>query len=334
MRRALPLLALVHGCGVGSGAEGEAPFGGPYSLSCVPNVFFEDLDGDGFGVGTRGVPGSSCRPPAHHAERNGDCDDRSSGVHPNAAEICDGRDNDCDGLVDDADPEVVGRTRWARDADGDGYGTDELVAEACEAPAHTASVLGDCDDANSGAHPGIAEDTTDGFDNNCDGLVDVRGLLTGTWSRADGGGGWAGEGECAEEWVVEATWRPMVCPDCDLSFWVSDDEHEWTGSGRRACRLPEAAFGIGALADEAGELYLVFIFEQESGSSYYSYYGYYGYSEDIPIEPYYLQRFPEVPVAWDGTTLAFEWGPSGVPASLDDGRFEPADAEVFGATVE
>ncbi|MBI4817286.1 MAG: putative metal-binding motif-containing protein [Deltaproteobacteria bacterium] len=31
----------------------------------------------------------------------GDCDDRFSAVKPGAAEVCDGSDNDCNGLVDE-----------------------------------------------------------------------------------------------------------------------------------------------------------------------------------------------------------------------------------------
>ncbi|MDB4985154.1 MAG: hypothetical protein JWN04_332 [Myxococcaceae bacterium] len=47
----------------------------------------DDLDGDGF---------------AANGMESGDCDDTSSTVHPGAAELCDERDNDCDGFVDEA----------------------------------------------------------------------------------------------------------------------------------------------------------------------------------------------------------------------------------------
>ncbi|MSP61884.1 MAG: hypothetical protein EXR72_16440 [Myxococcales bacterium] len=38
-----------------------------------------------------------------------DCDDTKSGVHPFALELCDGVDNDCDGLVDEGNPDAAGK---------------------------------------------------------------------------------------------------------------------------------------------------------------------------------------------------------------------------------
>ena len=35
-----------------------------------------------------------------------DCDDNNASISPRAAEVCDGIDNDCDELIDDADDDV------------------------------------------------------------------------------------------------------------------------------------------------------------------------------------------------------------------------------------
>ena len=60
-----------------------------------------DADGDGFGNGDNG--NSACP--------NGtaiDCDDTNAGINPGATEVCDGLDNDCDGIVGD-----ISSSEWA-----------------------------------------------------------------------------------------------------------------------------------------------------------------------------------------------------------------------------
>ena len=53
-----------------------------------------------------------------------DCDDSNAAVNPGAAEVCNDLDDDCDGLIDDADDSVelsTGTVSYT-DSDGDGYG--------------------------------------------------------------------------------------------------------------------------------------------------------------------------------------------------------------------
>jgi Putative metal-binding motif len=63
-------------------------------------LFFSDSDGDGFGNPLMTI--EACTPPPGYATNNRDCDDNDSSIHPGAQEVCDGHDNDCNRLVDDA----------------------------------------------------------------------------------------------------------------------------------------------------------------------------------------------------------------------------------------
>ena len=72
-----------------------------------------------------------------------DCDDHDGMTYPGAPEVHDGRDNDCDGDVDEG-----------VDQDGDGVLPPD-----------------DCDDRDAAVYPGAPEDW-DGRDNDCNGLVD------------------------------------------------------------------------------------------------------------------------------------------------------------------
>ncbi len=130
--------------------------------------WYADADGDGFG--DPDVEILDCDPDEGWVEDASDCDDANSGIHPDATEICDELDNDCDGLVDDEDDSVTGTSTWYTDADADGFGDDASSLEACDQPSGTAGYGGDCDDGDPAFNPGAVEDDcTDPADYNCDG---------------------------------------------------------------------------------------------------------------------------------------------------------------------
>ncbi|MBN1655311.1 MAG: hypothetical protein JXA30_16210 [Deltaproteobacteria bacterium] len=168
---------------------------------CDPTTFGAlDIDGDGY------LNASCCNLDEDENLICGDdCDDANGQAYPGAEELCDGLDNDCNGLFDhpledqdgdghvsllcggtdcdDDDPnsypgavelcdgwdndclEGGGPAPGEVDVDGDGY-----VSGACEAD-DDRLLPGDCDETLRGVHP-EADEICNAMDDDCNGLVD------------------------------------------------------------------------------------------------------------------------------------------------------------------
>jgi formylglycine-generating enzyme required for sulfatase activity len=90
----------------------------------------QDRDGDGFGIGCQNGP---------------DCNDRDRAVHPGQAEICNGRDDDCNALVDDArecSPPAIDKTPVHVAAARFLMGSAKDEGSADEHPRHAVRVSG------------------------------------------------------------------------------------------------------------------------------------------------------------------------------------------------
>lgn len=98
-----------------------------------------------------------------------DCNDTISTIHPGATEICDGIDNDCDGLIDGDDPGIVGQMYYHPDGDGDGYGYPNVNILACSPPPGCVLNGSDCNDFDDTVYPGAPEIPNDGIDQDCNG---------------------------------------------------------------------------------------------------------------------------------------------------------------------
>ncbi len=175
------------GNGVDDNCNGQIDEAG--AVGCTS--YFTDDDGDGYGTGSALCLCAS--DATHTATKGGDCNDTASAIHPGAAEICNGLDDDCDGVTDPAGSGNC--TQVYPDADGDGYGTALGGACLCAIPATGyATQAGDCNDQSAAAHPGAPE-ICDGLDNNCNGQIDEAGAQGCSVFYLDADGDGYGDGE-------------------------------------------------------------------------------------------------------------------------------------------
>jgi len=131
-------------------------------------IWYTDADADGFGDPDAPVP--ACEGTATEVPTAGDCNDADPFIHPDRTEICDSLDNDCDGLIDDADDGVDPFTKvtFYEDTDGDDHGSEVELGAFCLSSDPGATVSDDCDDTDPAVNPSMLE-LPDELDQNCDG---------------------------------------------------------------------------------------------------------------------------------------------------------------------
>jgi hypothetical protein len=164
------------------------------------------LDADGDGAGDPAVARRVCAQPSNGVATGDDCDDADALRHPGAEEVCDDRDNDCDGAVDDG----VGAS-FSPDGDGDGFGGPGEAVVACVAPEGFAPGSDDCDDGDPAVWTPTAGEACDGLDNDCDGVAD-DGVAASPWPVDADGDGWGSLTETA-----------LACgPGGGVASWAAD----------------------------------------------------------------------------------------------------------------
>ena len=203
----------------GGGGGGETPL----------TTWYSDSDGDGDGRPNKSIQAGS--QPDGYVIDNTDCDDTDPSINPAATEVCDGKDNDCDGEVDEGVLNACGecgqvpmevcdgkdndcdgsidegvKNTYYLDYDEDGYGDVDETTQACSPPDGYVENNSDCDDDDPGVHPDATEICEDGIDQDCDDEVDEDGcvpprftdMYNGTVRENDSGLTWLKDASCSD----------------------------------------------------------------------------------------------------------------------------------------
>ncbi len=142
-------------------------------------TYYLDSDSDGYGDGNIAKDTCQATPIEGYVDNDLDCDDEDDQINPDAEEICDGIDNNCNSMVDDG----LEMFTYYLDADEDTYGTPDSFIITC----WTTPIVGyvvdstDCDDTNALINPAADDIANNGIDEDCDG----EDLMVGTHSPYD-----------------------------------------------------------------------------------------------------------------------------------------------------
>jgi len=219
--------------------RGDAEGSGFYTVAfgCSGSTFYHDYDNDGVGAESTGYT-IACSVPAYFSARVGDCNDNDPKIFPGSAELCDGKDNNCDGKID----EGITVTSYCTDADGDGHGVlGKATVMGCGVSKGFGVCDNDCNDSDPDVHAGAPE-ICNNRDDNCNERVDEN-------ARVVCGIGWCARyGEGCSSNCTPGEPRAEECNDFDDDCdGVADN-----GTDEQLCGMPGLRCVAGSCLNDTG----------------------------------------------------------------------------------
>ncbi|WNG22512.1 hypothetical protein F0U63_45325 [Cystobacter fuscus] len=233
------------------------------AMSCqdAKSEWFRDEDGDGEGNPQQAL--SQCAQPAGYVNNNLDCDDKDKERYSTATELCNGKNDNCNGQTDEgfnvgatctgesncggtikcvtttqAACSVVTST-WYPDGDKDGHGATGAGIKVCGTTApgsYYVTSSDDCDDTKGNVYTGATE-FCDSLDNNCDNQTDegfdVGGACTDNYQCA-------GTKECSAG-GKDTQCKPTTAP---TQYYADNDSDNYgdNASVIKTCGTPSAGY--------------------------------------------------------------------------------------------
>ncbi len=138
---------------------------GVFDEDAIFTTWYLDFDADAFGDILN--DSISCFDLIGYVINNTDCNDFNAAINPDAIEICDYLDNDCNFIIDDNITYLLSYL----DFDNDAFGNPDIDSLSCTLPEGFVFNNTDCDDTNPEIYPG-ADEILNGIDDDCDEFID------------------------------------------------------------------------------------------------------------------------------------------------------------------
>jgi len=143
------------------------------AAACQSVSYYCDNDSDGYkDASVDGTcTGTGCQPAGCQVTPGNDCNDTDNAIHPGAAELCDGKNNDCNGSTADGSGESwYGTACDGPDTDLCNEGTYSCASGVQSCSDNTGSTVDLCDGQNNDCNPATADGSGESwYGTACDG---------------------------------------------------------------------------------------------------------------------------------------------------------------------